>query len=176
MDDSPKWFLIKKEDETVFGPLPFSQLNRWAEDACISPLDKVSSDGTTWVKAPMIPELHMDYLLELEPGAYYGPTTIGAIREFLINGEITMETLLTNCNTGEKKVLREYPQLFQSPEQQPEPILRVGARENLQARIRELEEALLQERLQRKNIEDLHAKAEARIAELEEILGIGEEG
>lgn len=175
MDDSPKWFLIKQEDETVFGPLPFSQLLQWSEDACISPLDKVSSDGTNWVKAPMIPDLHMDYLLELEPGAYYGPTTIGAIREFLIAGEITLDTLLTNCTNGEKKPLRAYPKLFQGPEQQPSSILRVGARENLQARIRELEETLLQERQQRKIAEECRAKAEARIAELEEILGIGEE-
>ena len=176
MDDSSKWFLMKQADGTVFGPLPFSQLHQWAVDACISPLDKVSSDGTTWIKAPMLPELHMDYLLELEPGSYYGPTTIGAIREFLSDGEITEETLLTNCRSGEQKPLRDFPQISQAaPETQVVPVARVSARENLQARIRQLEEALLQERLLRKTAEELRSKAEARIEELEELLGIGME-
>jgi len=175
MDDSAKWFLMKQADGTVFGPLPLSQLHQWAIDACISPLDKVSSDGTSWIKAPMLPELHMDYLLELEPGSYYGPTTIGAIREFLTSGEISEETLLTNCKTGEQKPLREFSQIFQPPEEKPAPVIRVGARENLQTRIRQLEEALLQERVLRKTAEELRSKAEARLAELEELLGIGME-
>ena len=174
MDDSPKWFLMKQADGAVFGPMPLSQLRQWALDACISPLDKVSSDEVTWVKAPMLPELEMDYLLEVEPGLFYGPTTIGAIREFLTNGEISLETPLINCHTAEQKPLREYPQLFQAQTPPPsEPIIRISARDNLQARIRQLEETLLQERLLRKNAEEMRAKAEARVAELEDILGIG---
>jgi len=175
MDDSAKWFLMKQADGTLFGPMPFSQLHQWAVDALIAPLDKVSNDEATWVKAPMIPELHMDYLLELDAESCYGPTTVGAIREFLIGGEISLDTLLTNCKTGERKPVREFTQIFQSPEKQPDPVIRVGARENLQERIRQLEEILLQERLLRKTTEELRAKAEARIADLEEILGIGEE-
>lgn len=175
MDDSAKWFLMKQADGTVFGPLPLSQLRQWAADACIAPLDKVSSDGASWIKAPMLPDLHMDYLLEIEPGSYYGPTTLGAIREFLTDGEITEETLLTNCQTGEQKPLREFSQFIQPPQEQPSPVIRVGARENLQTRIRQLEEALLQERTLRKNAEELRSRAEARLAELEERLGIGME-
>jgi len=173
MDDSPKWFLMKQADGEVFGPMPLSQLRQWALDACISPLDKVSSDEVTWIKAPMLPELEMDYLLEVEPGLFYGPTTIGALREFLTSGEISLENPLINCHTGEQKTLREYPQLFQAPQKTEAPIIRINARENLQARIRQLEETLLQERLLRKNTEELRVKAEARVAELEEILGIG---
>lgn len=175
MDDSPKWFLMKQADGAVFGPMPLSQLCQWALDACISPLDKVSTDETNWMKAPMLPELGMDFLLEVEAGLFYGPTTIGAVREFLTNGEISLEALLTNCITGEQKPLREFPQIFQAPEKPHEaPIIRVSARENLQARIRQLEETLLHERLLRKTAEELRAKAEARTAELEEILGIGD--
>jgi len=173
MDDSPKWFLMKQVDDAVFGPMPLSQLRQWALDACISPLDKVSSDEITWIKAPMLPELEMDYLLEVEPGLFYGPTTIGAIREFLTNGEISLDNPLINCHTGDQKPLREYPQLFQAPQEPAAPLIRISARENLQERIRQLEETLLQERLLRKNAEEIRAKAEARVAELEEILGIG---
>ena len=175
MDDSAKWFLMKQADETVYGPMPFSQLHQWAVDALISPLDKVSTDEVNWIKAPMVPELHMDYLVEVTQDTYYGPTTIGAVREFLMSGEISLETPLTDCTSGDQKPLREFPQVFQASDQQPAPILRVNARENLQGRIRELEEALLQERLLRKNSEELRLKAETRVAELEEILGLAEE-
>jgi len=173
MDDSSKWFLMKQADGTTFGPMPFSQLHQWAVDACVSPLDKVSNDGTTWIKAPMLPDLHMDYLVEVDGQTYYGPTTIGAIREFLADGEISESTILTNCRTGEQQPLHALYPLFQAPEKTPTPIIRVS--DNLQERIRELEEALLQERLLHKTAEELRIKAEVRVAELEELLGIGTE-
>ena len=34
----------------MFGPIPFAQLRQWAVDAQISPLDKVSNDGRTWIR------------------------------------------------------------------------------------------------------------------------------
>lgn len=172
MDDSTQWFLMKQSDGTVFGPLTFSQLHQWALDAYISPLDKISNDQINWVKAPMIPGLHMDFLVELEPGTFYGPTTIGAIREFINCGEITQETLLTDCQTGEQKPVGEFGKIYLPPSDQSPETIRVSARDNLQTRIRELEEALLKERQQRKTIEELRVKAEIRIAELEELLGI----
>ena len=52
---------------TIFGPITFDQLHQWALDAQVSPLDKVSSDEKTWLKAPMVPELEMDYLIEVSP-------------------------------------------------------------------------------------------------------------
>ena len=52
---------------------------QWASDAQVSPLDKVSTDQQTWSRAPMIPGLEMDYLVEVSPDQYYGPTTFGAI-------------------------------------------------------------------------------------------------
>ena len=150
-DDSPKWFLMKQADGDVFGPMPFSQLLQWAVDACISPLDKVSSDGHTWVKAPMIPELNMDYLVEAADNTIYGPTTIGAIREFYADGEIQLESVVTNCKTGERKPLKDFPHQT------------LHVTESLQSRIRELEEIVLQER-------HLRQTAEHRVAELEKLL------
>jgi len=93
----------------------------------------------------------MDYLVEAGDGACYGPTTIGAIREFYANGEIQLESVVTNCRTGERKLLKDFPHQ------------ELHVTENLQARIRELEEVILQER---------HARraAELRIAELEALL------
>ena len=66
MDDS-HWFLMKYDDGSVFGPIPFEQLRQWALDAQVSPLDKVSTDEQNWIKAPMVPDLEMDYLVEVTP-------------------------------------------------------------------------------------------------------------
>ncbi len=72
-----KWFLRKHEDGSTFGPVQFDQITRWAAAAQIAPHDTLSSDGQTWVKAPMVPQLSMDWLVELTSEHYYGPTTLG---------------------------------------------------------------------------------------------------
>src|SRR6187402_2534326 len=100
MDNAQTWYLMKNEDGSVFGPITFDQLHTWSTDAQVSPLDRVSNDEKTWVKAPMIPELEMDYLIEVSPDQFYGPTTIGAVREFLEAGEINQDTMVTNCTDG----------------------------------------------------------------------------
>jgi len=157
--DSNKWYLTKHDDGTIFGPMSFDRLRQWAVDAYISPLDKVSPDSQNWVKAPMVPELQMDYLLELESGQYYGPTTVGAVREFLADGEITGETLVTNCKSGECRPLIEF-EIFMPPDEANLVQGRSNVRENLQSRIRELEELLLEERRLRIAAEEALARYE----------------
>jgi len=171
--DTNKWFLMKYHDGALFGPIGFDVLRQWAVDALISPLDKVSSDCQTWIKAPMVPDLQMDYLLELSPNSFYGPTTVGAVREFLACGEITEETLVTNCKTGESRPLREFENFIPPVPEESDPVAvapQPGIRQHLQARIRELEEALLEERRLRFTAEELRARAETRAAEMEKLL------
>src|SRR5476651_1251867 len=109
MDETQKWYLMKHDDESVFGPMPSDQLRQWALNAQVSPLDKVSNDGRTWIKAPMLPELEMDFLIEVTPDQYYGPTTTGAVREFLKAGEIGADTVITNCTDGSERSVRDTP-------------------------------------------------------------------
>jgi hypothetical protein len=171
MDEASKWFLMKQDDGSVFGPMGFDQLRQWAVDAYIAPMDKVSKDGTTWVKAPMIPELQMDYLLTLSSGEYYGPTTVGTVREFLASGEITQHTLITNCKTGDERPLSGF-EVFAaaagaaSAEGSGEGGEELSAKANLQARLMDLETALLAERRFREQAEAVFC----RIAELEAAL------
>lgn len=169
MDVTQKWFLMKHDDSALFGPIGFELLRQWAVEAYISPLDKVSTDQVTWVKAPMIPELQMDYLIQIGPERYYGPTTVGAIREFLERGEVTQDALITFCKTGETRPLKEF-EIFLPPPANSEEIPggTVSIRENLQGRIRELEEALMQERQLRTHAEEQRARLEARLLELAE--------
>jgi hypothetical protein len=73
------WFLRKHEDGSTFGPVRFDQIARWAATAQIAPHDTLSNDRQTWVKAPMLAQLGMDWLVELTSEHYYGPTTLGAL-------------------------------------------------------------------------------------------------
>jgi hypothetical protein len=166
-DENQTWYLIKNEDQSIFGPISFQQLKEWAVEAQISPLDKVSTDQHTWFKAPMVPELEMDYLIEVSPDQFYGPTTLGAVREFLGMGEINSETRITNCKDGTELPLREVPALMPTTDQTEEarPV-RTSIRLNLQQRIRELEEALMEERRAREVAEHMVEKLEARLADI----------
>ncbi len=97
---SDSLYLMKAEDNEVFGPVNFEQITAWATAAQVSPLDKISSDQHTWFKAPMVPELGMDWLIELTTEQLYGPTTLGAIQEFLNLGEVNADTTLINAQDG----------------------------------------------------------------------------
>jgi hypothetical protein len=165
-DENQSWYLFKNEDESVFGPVPFEQLKEWAVEAQISPLDKVSTDQQNWMKAPMVPELEMDYLIEVSPDQHYGPTTLGAVREFLQMGEIHADTRITNCKDGTDLPLREIPGVLPQAESDEVRPVRTSIRLNLQQRIRELEEALMEERRAREMAEHLVEKLETRLAEI----------
>jgi hypothetical protein len=162
MDESSTaqtWFLRKHEDGTVFGPLSFDHLARWAADAQIAPHDTVSNDQQTWIKAPMLPELGMDWLVEITSEHYYGPTTLGAIQEFIRLGEIDQETFVINARDGIRRPVHEVSNLLESIRQN-EPAAS-GIAVNFHDRIRELEQLLSEER---RALEE----AEQRYAELEQ--------
>lgn len=167
MEESQQWFLMKHDDETVFGPISFDQLKQWAIDAQVSPLDRVSNDERNWFKVPMVAELEMDYLIEVSPDQYYGPTTIGALREFLQLGEINGDTPVTNCRDGSMLRVRDIPELAppREAEEAAQPV-RTTIRFNLQQRIRELEETLMEERRGREMAEHLVEKLEMRLADI----------
>jgi len=88
------WFLRKHQDGSVFGPISFDQLSGWASAAQVAPHDVVSTDQQTWLKAPMVPQLGMDWLVEVTSEHYYGPTTVGAIQEFIRLGDINADTFV----------------------------------------------------------------------------------
>lgn len=162
MDESQTWYLLKNDDDALFGPIKFDQLKKWAAEAQISPLDKVSNDQKTWVKAPMIPQLEMDYLIEVSPEQFYGPTTVGAVREFYQMGEVDASAKVTNCRDGSETTISEVATVGTALREEDRPV-RTSIRTNLQQRIRELEEALLEERRHRENAEQFIEKLEAKI-------------
>src|SRR4051795_6916158 len=150
-----QWFLRKHEDGSIFGPLSFDQLARWAMSAQVAPYDALSTDQSNWMKAPMLPELGMDWIVEVTSERLYGPTTLGAIREFLRLGEIDDDTAIINaCDASRQQVRDIAGQLAALP---AEPKMQTNEQPTggpgssgmsiaVEDRIRELEQALREER------------------------------
>lgn len=188
MAESTEWYLMKVHDNHVFGPTTLGALQSWAAEAKVSPMDKVSSDGQrTWVRAPMVPQLQMDWLIELEDDHLYGPTTVGTIQEFLATGEIDDRTQLINCRDNYRGSVRDLKFLVSSPRKlvashettplgkrrgglsAPDlpPAQRRGGQvqESLQAKIRRLEEEVLNLRLEVGTWQDRYQKLRRAYAE-----------
>ncbi len=176
-----QWYLRKHEDGTIFGPLSFDQLSSWAATAQIAPHDALSTDQTTWIKAPMLPNLGMDWLVEVTSERYYGPTTLGAIQEFIYLREIDAETFIINACDGTRRQIQELPDLQLPAEPEPETSATEedippnepaasGISIDLQDRIRDLEQSLREERRAFDESEDRYRELERRYAELEQKL------
>jgi hypothetical protein len=173
-----EWFLRKHEDGSIFGPLPFAQLARWASSAQVAPHDVVSTDQATWIKAPMLPELGMDWLVEVTTERYYGPTTLGAIQEFMRLGEINSDTFVINSCDGARKRISEMELVFPptvANETAPEAALvetsaepvATGMSINVQDRIRDLEQSLREERRALREAEERYRALQLKYEELE---------
>src|SRR2546430_2902150 len=149
---SQSWFLRKHADGSLFGPISFNQLADWASAAQVAPQDLVSADQATWLKAPMLAQLGMDWLVEVTSEHFYGPTTIGAIQEFLRLGDINADTFVINACDGTRRQIRDMPALFKinAPKTSHDQVARepasAGISFRLQERIRDLEQTLREER------------------------------
>ena len=183
IEHSENWFLRKHDNGEVFGPVPFEKIREWADSAQVNPQDMLSIDEVIWTKAPMIPEMEMDWLIVMGENLLYGPTTAEALLEFEKLGEINPSTALINCNTGQSSTLRETP-FYQASlgdpmrrEQAPasaalasiqQPGQSGSLRVNLQQRIRELENTLLDKSRKLKVAEESIVRLETKIRELED--------
>lgn len=181
IDHPENWFLKKHENGEIFGPVPFEKIHEWARSAQVNSQDMLSSDKSIWTKAPMIPEMEMDWLVVVGDNLLYGPTTADALMEFSHLGEITPATPLINCCTGEETTLGETPfykkSLLEPKEDElppGNPLLALlqqpgvgGLRVSLQRRVRELESALLEKRRKLMSAEETIHQLESKVKELE---------
>jgi len=173
-----KWFLRKYEDGSTFGPVRFDQITRWAGAAQIAPRDTLSSDGQTWIRAPMVPQLSMDWLIELTSEHCYGPTTLGTLQEFIRLGEIDGETVVINSCDGTRCQVREMPDLWETaPSDADEnqfqielgdPVGPTVAKMSnpLEERIRDLEQTLQEERRALADIRQRYNELERKYQDL----------
>ncbi len=171
IDHPENWFLKKHETAEIFGPIRFEQIRSWAKAAQVNPQDMVSTDREVWTKAPMIPDFAMDWLIEVSEDLLYGPTTAEALMEFSRLGEITRETLILNCRTGEVMTLAKSPffreeAMRPAVEDFPQPP-KGGIKINLQKRIRDLESSLMEKSRQVTAAKETILRLESKIRELE---------
>lgn len=107
----------------------------------------------------MLPQLGMDWLVELTSEHYYGPTTLGTLREFIRLGEIDGETVVINTCDGARHQIREMHDLWETAAQPgvdenqfqiqlDDPVGPAVAKMSirLQERIRDLEQTIQEER------------------------------
>jgi len=169
-DHLENWYLRKYDSSEVFGPVRFDQIRNWAQAAQVNSHDMVSTDKEVWTKAPMIPDLAMDWLIEVSDNLLYGPTTAEALIEFHRLGEINRETTVINCRTADTILLGKAPFFTEkasspAPENVTHPP-QIGIRVNLQKRIRELESSLIESRRQLETAKDTITKLESMVREL----------
>lgn len=171
IDHLENWYLRKYDSSEIFGPVRFEQIRSWALTAQVNSQDMVSTDKEVWTKAPMIPELTMDWLVEVSGNLLYGPTTAEALMEFFKLGEINRDTPVINCRTAETMPLGKAPffdeEIWPSALGNASTPAKGGLRISLQKRIRELECSVLEKRRQLAISQETISKLETKVRELE---------
>jgi hypothetical protein len=96
-----EWHLRKADDDMIFGPVDKATLIEWSRSAQISPRDLISNDQVNWSAPHDFDFLEMVWVVALpEPkGTFYGPTSLGALKEFLARGVVLQNSLVTHYHT-----------------------------------------------------------------------------
>ena len=88
MISDEKWY-VRNTAGKVFGPIDFETLKAWVRDGRVEPLAGVSKDLQNWMLAPLKSELEMDWIIENNPGQFYGPTHRSVVDDFLKSGTLS---------------------------------------------------------------------------------------
>ncbi len=83
-----KWY-VRNTAGKIFGPIDFKSLQSWVKDGRVEPLAGVSSDLKHWILAPMKPELEMNWIVENNPGQFYGPTHRAVVDDLVKTGTLS---------------------------------------------------------------------------------------
>lgn len=86
--DSVGQRFVKTPDGTIYGPVDVVTLCTWAADARVIPGCKISRDGKAWRPAEDIPELRLNWVVELSDGTSYGPLNLLAIWTLMLEGSL----------------------------------------------------------------------------------------
>lgn len=98
-----QWYLRK--DETIYGPKSLAELTAWAADGRIAPDDFLSEDQQNWRAAPTIPELGLQYTIQLEDQSTYGPVHLLVLSDLLQEGDLLPTTPVQHVGSGETRTV-----------------------------------------------------------------------
>ncbi len=94
-----KWY-VKNTSGKVFGPIDLEALKGWVKDGRIEPFAGISSDLKNWMLAPLKPELEMNWIVENEPGQFYGPTHRTVLDDLKKAGTLSREARFYQDDRG----------------------------------------------------------------------------
>ncbi|MBR1870197.1 MAG: hypothetical protein IJ802_00015 [Kiritimatiellae bacterium] len=87
-DDTQTWYL-RNSDGKIFGPIGLDTLKEWVRDGRVEPFAGISYDLKNWSLAALRAELEMDWVIENEPGRFYGPTHRAVVDDLLRQGGLS---------------------------------------------------------------------------------------
>ena len=73
MDGQSENWYVRSADGNVYGPAARATLVEWAREGRIDPSGFVSRDRKEWLPAQLMDELEMRWVVEAEPGKFFGP-------------------------------------------------------------------------------------------------------
>lgn len=82
------WY-VKNPDGKVFGPADDAKLLTWVRDGRVEPFAGISNDLKSWRLASCEPALEMEWIVESDPGRFYGPTHRAVIDDLFRTGAIS---------------------------------------------------------------------------------------
>lgn len=101
--EGQRW--LKTLNGTVYGPSDTFTLCLWAADARITPGCLVSDNGADWRQAESVPELRMQWLVDMPEGATYGPLNLLSLWELMREESVRRGTRISHAVTGKSATL-----------------------------------------------------------------------
>lgn len=93
------WY-VKGADGKVFGPADDAKIVSWVKDGRVDPFAGISNDLKQWKLASLEPMLEMDWIVENEPGRFYGPTHRAVVEDLLKTGSLVPTCRIYRDNHG----------------------------------------------------------------------------
>jgi hypothetical protein len=104
-----KRWLVKNEQGDTFGPVDFETLKLWAKDGRLAPTNTLAEDATTWRAVTHYPELEMDWVAEVSPGAFYGPIHKLALESLQKEGSLPADAVAFQRKDAATSVTKTQP-------------------------------------------------------------------
>ena len=82
-----EWY-VRSAEGSVYGPTDRVSLVQWAREGRIDPSGYVSRDRKSWLQAPLMPDLEMTWVVETDPGKFYGPFNRAVVVRLAAAGSI----------------------------------------------------------------------------------------